>query len=70
MPVTYENRVNRSSLLKSNVPVDGEDGVILSIPYSLVAIDGDTKLDIMKESLATQVAAAKSPALVPFDPVK
>jgi len=40
MTTTYTNEVNRSGLMKSPVPIDGSDDIILFIPYSLIATDG------------------------------
>ena len=114
MTTTYTNEVSRSGLMKSPVPINGSNDVLLHIPYSLVATDGEfraqdarivtykvadlsgpfipyaditdadydewiaafealnvvdedtgeTTLDVMKASLAEQVAAAMSPVMV------
>ena len=117
MATTYTNEVNRAGIMKSAVPIDGSDDVLLFIPYSLIATDGDAKaqdariveytaselsppftpyaditdavydewiaafealnvvdedtgetaLDVMKASLADQVAAILDPVMVPVE---
>lgn len=117
MTTTYTNEVSRSGLMKSPVPIDGSDDIILFIPYSLIATDGaaraqdariveykasdlsppfipyaditdavydewiaafealdivdeatgETALDVMKTSLAEQVAAILNPVMIPVE---
>jgi hypothetical protein len=40
MATAYKNEVSRSGLMKSPVPIDGSEDIILFIPYSLIATDG------------------------------
>jgi hypothetical protein len=117
MAVTYTNEINTEGLRKSSALIGGSDDVLLHIPYSLVATDGDFKaqdarvvtyapaelsapfipyvdlvqsdfdtmiaefealhvvdaatgatgLDVMKVSLAEQVAEAMAPVMIPAE---
>ena len=43
MAITYTNEINTAGLMKSPATIGGVEDVLLSIPYSLVAADGEFK---------------------------
>jgi len=64
MAIVYTNEINTAELMKSSAVIDGSNDVLLYIPYSLVASDGEFRARDAR--IVTYVAADLSAPFIPY----